>query len=612
MAGQPDGPSICADDSTLVRAPGRPLSGGCLSRHTLPLALRIEHPNHLIVMLIAGVAVFGAIVAALQMDANARAAEAGRRAQEQALLAVQDDVVHWFDFGHDEVVVRSWRDMLALGFLARLRELDLSDDVLVRAQRREAQRSSVVSESLTEHSALLKPPYFDASSAVSPDQMRYLYDTVMAPRVTAGEEQAAQARVGQAWGSKSNAHQTIMTLVSVTLFLYGLALTLKGRLKLGFVGLGSLNCAGIMLWAALTGFQPVPQVNHEAIRAYVTGAGSLWDAGVLDLQSRHEMVPGKADQAIASLSQAVGLDPDYASAYAALGDAYRVKGQALLFSGGDATTRDASLRAAADHYRQALRLKPGDFAVQLNLSGVLYLLGDYAPALQYARHALDAAPAQALAAQFLVALNLSGLGQPAEALAECRRGIEYAAAHPLGTDALYFRQAIRNLGRLQAVRPSSAEDRGLSQVGLADMERLLKESFVSLQYLGAPFPRDSLGQINNLTFGSPLLDRSGKAKGYQRGSRFPFNAEQVSVLFDYTDMVDGEKVVLKVYFNGTEQPFYNQMVTWQDGPSGHSDRLAVRLPIERTLAGLWQGRYLAEIYIEGNLRASGEFTVGGD
>jgi hypothetical protein len=76
-------------------------------------------------------------------------------------------------------------------------------------------------------------------------------------------------------------------------------------------------------------------------------------------------------------------------------------------------------------------------------------------------------------------------------------------------------------------------------------------------------------------------------------------------------MAEGEQVVLKVYHNGIERPFYHQVLIWHDGASGHCDKLAVRMPVEHTLFGLLPGQYRVEIYVEGNLRASGEFTVQG-
>jgi hypothetical protein len=64
-----------------------------------------------------------------------------------------------------------------------------------------------------------------------------------------------------------------------------------------------------------------------------------------------------------------------------------------------------------------------------------------------------------------------------------------------------------------------------------------------------------------------------------------------------------------VQHNEVDQPFLSQAVTWQDGTSGHSARLAVKAPVERTTIGLWRGHYAVEIYVEGNLRAAGEFEV---
>jgi len=205
-----------------------------------------------------------------------------------------------------------------------------------------------------------------------------------------------------------------------------------------------------------------------------------------------------------------------------------------------------------------------------------------------------------LGARFVIAANLLGLGRPDEALAECRQGIEYAAARPLASDSYYFRQAIRDVERLRAVRP---------QAGMEELELLLKESFVSLVYRGTPNKGATRTRISELAFGSPTIERGGKPTNFLLGDAFPDGTEQVNVLFDYQDMTDGEVVVLKVTFNGVEQTFFNQVVTWEDGQAGHSTRLAVRLPIERTLFGLMAGRYRVEIYVEGNLRASGEFTI---
>ncbi len=81
------------------------------------------------------------------------------------------------------------------------------------------------------------------------------------------------------------------------------------------------------------------------------------------------------------------------------------------------------------------------------------------------------------------------------------------------------------------------------------------------------------------------------------------------MLFDYSGMKDGELVVMKVYYSGTETPNLNQVLHWKDGPEGMSTRFFVRGLVEHTLAGLNSGNYICEIYVEGNLKASGEFTI---
>ena len=271
-----------------------------------------------------------------------------------------------------------------------------------------------------------------------------------------------------------------------------------------------------------------------------------------------------------------------------------------MFGRGDASTRDASFEAAIANYRQALRLRPNDYHAYWNLGWVFYLSGDYGQAIGATEQVLKLAPLREFGSRLVLVTNLLGLGKREEGIAECRKAIDYAAAHPLSSDAYYFRQAIRNAERLQAVRP---------QDGLQEVELLLKQSFVFLQYRGTPQPGPTSGQLSNLAFGAPTVERGGKPTSFWLSDTFPADTEQVNMLFDYRDMADGEQVVLKVYFNGVEQPFFNQVVTWEGGQSGHSDQLAVEVPVERTLFGLMPGRYRVEVCVEGNLRASGEFAI---
>jgi len=435
-----------------------------------------------------------------------------------------------------------------------------------------------------------------------PDLNRFWYDRLVAPRVLATEKQAAESEIGQAWNSKSNAYQTVITLVAVTLFLYGLALTVESHLKWGFFALGSANLAFITAWTALTVVRPVPHIPEAALQAYVDGYIEASSALQLEYASVHALAPERADKAIAHLNEAIALRPDYAAAYTLRADALTVKGEALLFGEGDATLRDASLQAAVQDYERALSLNPEDYHAHWNLAWALYLVGDYQRSIEVIQEAARLAPLKAFGARLVMATTLLGMGRLEEGLAECRAAIAYAAEHPLSSDTYYFRQAIRNAERLQAVRPHD---------GLDQLARLLKEAFVSLQYRGSAQPGEATGRVGELSFGAPTLEQAGKASHFWISQHFPADTEQVNVIFDYDGMVDGQQVVLKVYRDGSEQPFYNQVIRWQDGATGHSTRLAVKLPVEGTRFGLSPGRYRVEIYLEGNLRASGEFTIGG-
>lgn len=557
--------------------------------------------NHLIIMLTAGVAVFATVVAALQTDANIRANQANRESQAQALRALQDNVSDLFEMGYDLQVARLWwsqqRMLLSANLLANTElEPDQTAWYLEEAQRLES-----ASQLLTDQSDLFTPPYFDAVTGLWPDLNRYWYEQVVAPQMLASEHQSVQMELGRAWGQKSNAYQTIITLVAVTLFLYGLALTVERYLKWGFLALGSANLSFIFVWTVLTAVQPIPLVNPQALQAYVAGRIKAIYALQQEVQSHHRVAPKKADEAIIDLSRAIDLRPDYTAAYVTRGDAYTIKGEALLFGGGDATVRDASFRQAVADYRRALELQPDDYHAHWNLSWALYLLGEYEPALEAIQRVIELAPMKQFGARLVLGEILMAMDKPQEGLAELRRAIEHAAAHPLSSDPYYFRQMIRNIERLQVVRPHPGSAESLS---------LLKESFVSLQYRGKPYPGSTRAQITHLAFGVSTMERAGKATRYWTSDRFPADTEQVNVLFDYQDMAEGEQIVLKVYYNGVERPFYHQVITWHGGPSGHYDQLAVKVPVAHTLFGLLMGHYRVEIYVEGNLHASGEFTVG--
>ncbi|MHB1207453.1 MAG: tetratricopeptide repeat protein, partial [Rhodospirillaceae bacterium] len=141
---------------------------------------------------------------------------------------------------------------------------------------------------------------------------------------------------------------------------------------------------------------------------------------------------GGADAAAANFKKAASLNADWDEPHSNLG---------LLLS----QARDFA--AAADSFRAALRLKPGNTATALNLGNVLRELGALDEAIACYRQALaGGGPQQSLAHNNLGAVLLSA-GAVEEAIACFRRAL---AIQPALADAhLNLGRALRQAGRLE-------------------------------------------------------------------------------------------------------------------------------------------------------------------
>jgi tetratricopeptide (TPR) repeat protein len=554
----------------------------------LPRRSWSDNPNKLIVMLIAAITVFGASVAFLQVNASAVADRYNRQAQVGAVVALQHGIQGQLDYAHEYNLYRMYTELIGQSALSQL-----------QGETAAADRFLAAADSLTRQSQLFpNAAYFDEASGAA-YTFDYYMDKVYVPMLRATESQSADQLTGQAWSRKDNVYQAVITLTAVTLFLYGLALTLEGCLKWGFVALGTGNAGLILLWVLITMVRPIPRIDPATIDRYVAGNRYVQFAFNTEYWSDYASTQIWAETAISELDQAIAEERNYANAYSTRGDAYLLYGESLFLSEGDAAERDEALNLAVEDYRRAIELKPDEFYAYWNLGWASYLLGDYETALETFDSVTELVPRQEFGTSLNRANVLLGMGRTQEGLAEVQRAIDYAATNPLSSDALYFRQSLRNLDYLQRVRP---------QAGLAEMERMLKEAFVSLQYRHTSVAGQTAAQLSPLTFAVPIV--SGDSIRYREGTVFPAETEQVVVLFDYQNMSGGEQVVLKVYHNGIEKPWLNQVISdWPAGASGQSDQFAIHEGLESTLTYLTPGDYHAEIYVEGNLLVEGDFTV---
>jgi hypothetical protein len=74
----------------------------------------------------------------------------------------------------------------------------------------------------------------------------------MAPALELLAQQNASVEERDAWGAKADGYVSIITLSAVALFLYGLSLVTKSRVRLVFVAVGIVLTGASALWTLFT------------------------------------------------------------------------------------------------------------------------------------------------------------------------------------------------------------------------------------------------------------------------------------------------------------------------------------------------------------------------
>jgi hypothetical protein len=201
------------------------------------------------------------------------------------------------------------------------------------------------------------------------------------------------------------------------------------------------------------------------------------------------------------------------------------------------------------------------------------------------------------------ALLYAGKIQEARDLVE--EAVEFALKKPLGADAMNIRTIIKNLVRFNDLHPVD---------GLPDMIARLKEAAVCLAVLNKARPAGVKSEISTPLFVAPIYDGAGNiietpaAEEYKRGTgRAPF-------LFELKGMEKGQSIVRKVYLKAPGQVFWIEQLWlgraehW-DGPAEARLMGSVENQIPEAGEFLASGDYRLEIYIDGNLKATGLFKV---
>ena len=555
-----------------------------------------EQFNHLVAVAIALVTVLVAILTYLQSDASARDDQANRDSKRYSLEAFGKQVSGDSRVNFDQNV--------AYQALYELETLAISAEA--RGDDAAAQRYRTMAEGILQFSPMLGSPYYDYANDAAPNVARYEVDTYLTEIVALREKYTAASIVKDTWDKKANTYIVHLTLLAVTLFLFGLSSTISNqRTRWIFAGMGVLVSVAAILWAFAVWASPVfdLRLQGSAIDDYASGVSLAYQE--------------KYDEAIAAFDRAIGAHPGYVNAY--------------LERAGAFSAKEEYEKAAADYEAaQANGDKSANTAGEL--AWTYYLLGEFEQAVEMNNQALESSPDE-LWIRFDLALSYLAGGNFDAARDEYQKGMDsavsqVAAAKEANAEPPSYlwwglADAAQSLDDLLwtldqgegSPPPDSIENvEQVSERALGMMGRL-KSLATALEYTGKPHADRVSGEIGAFQFAEPIFDDEGELTGQNESTTdFPEGLKSVLVQFDYSEMQDGQEILFKLYYYGdqdtswTEDPSWRIQQVWDLGAQGSANIL-----FSYAYSDAFEfdaGDYLVEMYIYNVLVQWGYFTVG--
>ncbi|MCS6870290.1 MAG: tetratricopeptide repeat protein [Anaerolineae bacterium] len=538
--------------------------------------------KRIVAVLIACVAAMTSVVALWQSNATEMDAQASRDFQRYSLEVIGTGVSSYAQLGFD--------------FNRAYAAWEFFNQLALNAERAGDQQSAARYRSLAERmrafSPLLQSPYFDQASQTS-DLTRYTAERVLIDLARLNELFTAALRVREAWDNKTSAYAIHQTLLSVSLFLLGLALTLTSRLMARLFAVLGVIIALLASAAALgTWLTPVRDLRRvpNAIEAFVEGVS--WS------------VRGEYEKAMEALGRAIAAAPDYTEAYvqrAIATDASGKPEQAIpdYEKARQLGSRSAQLAGALAWayartyqyepalrlYEEATRIDPNEIWAYFDLGLVRLVSG--AP-FEQVQAAYD--QAAALAVRLTAESRASG-GAPPSYL-----------WNALDDASIQLDRVVRTLRQGNSddtVFP--LETMRLTPEQAAPIEALshrLKSLAVSLEYYGTPPAAAPTARFGTLQ----VTD----SEGVERQS---FSADTATVWLEMTfsGARDGSDLVIKFFRNGVEESSLRIFKSWEHGIQG-SARIEIAAS-EGSNVAFEVGDYVVELYLDGQFMASGRFRV---
>ncbi len=547
----------------------------------------------MVTVLIATVTIWVAITAYFQNYAANLSDQARRRAQQYAIEATKKEVNGSIQYSYQwQGAFQTWRE---LSWQATAADQD-GDTAAVK-------RYEKLQERIATLSPMLSSDYFDPSYGW-PDTYKYEADSYIVESTRLSETYLAEAELGNATDNTADALVVQITLLTVTLSLYGLSMALSGRVRWLFIIVGTAIIGFCALWLSWSMIELLgrPEVNPAAINAYAEGAGLAYQ--------------GKYEEAIVKFDEAVAENPYYAKAYNQRGDAY--------FYTGDLAT-------AITNYERARYEGLDDTTTNWNLGWTYYLAGQYQNAIEANERILKDDPS-VLGMRMNEAISYLALGDLVNAQAQYDLLIQEAErqvqeAHQNNTEPSaslwYFMDAgaldLQNLIYQMDNEPRewteaptndliNGDHNAIREFAYQQMIRI-KQATTSLEYTGQLPAEQEVMTVQPFVFGEVTeKDENGFIVNYQPNNSATFDegTKAVTVQFTY-DGPAPKQIIWKVLFNGVEDQSL-RAVSNDDISNGDTWYRTFGYEYTNVFI-LSSGEYTVELYADSHLVQSGTFFV---
>jgi tetratricopeptide (TPR) repeat protein len=544
-------------------------------------------------ILIASVAIWVAITAYFQNYAANISDQARRRAQQYSIEATKREVTGAIQYSYEwQGAYQTWKELDW-----QIVAADQNGDTAA------VERLSQIQERILPMSKMLAPEYFDPAVGF-PDTLKYEAETYLVESTRLSEIYLAESALGNATDNTADGLIVQITLLTVSLSLFGLSMALKGPVRWLFIIVGSGIVGICMVWLSWSLLELFirPEVNETAITYYAEGVG-------LEYQGYHQ-------EAIQKFDLAVTENQFYAKAYYQRGLAYYELGD---------------YAKAITEIEKARYEGLDDTNLNWNLAWIYYLSGDYAKAIETNDRVLNEHP-EVLGMRMNQAITYLSMGdlnnaraqydllvQEAEKqVAEARRNnLEPSASlwYYMDAGALDLQNlidSIDNNPKTWTQAPTSNLIQGdHSQIRsfAFDQMKRMKEITVALEYSGQlPVAQETM-QVEPFVFG--LItgeDAEGNITNFEaaQNSIIPYGEKEVTVQFTYSGPPPSQ-MLWKVYVNGYEDAGF-RIFTNDDISGGDTWYKTFGFGFTNIFI-LSPGEYTVELYADNILVQSGTFFV---